>query len=99
MADALSNLTQESFSSHVYTMDLPGVDRAVAAIQTEFGLPDADLTLLNKAVSTLSTRLRRKEDLYITTLNSVLDVARAPTTHVRWNHRVCVSSLRLMLHF
>lgn len=82
MTDALSNLTQESFSSHVYTLDLLGVDEAISAIQMEFGLPDAELTLLNEAVSTLPNRLRRKEDLYSTTLNSVLDVARAPTTHV-----------------
>jgi hypothetical protein len=82
MVDVLSNLTPESFSSHLYTLDLSGVDRAVGAIQTEFGLPDVDLLLLNRAVSTLPTRLRRKEDLYLTTLNSVLEVARAPTTHV-----------------
>jgi proteasome activator subunit 4 len=87
MADAIgnSNLTQESFSSHVYTLDLPRVEEAIAGLQTEFGLPDADLSLLNKALSTLPARWQRKEDLYATTLKSVLEAARAPTTHVSCN--------------
>lgn len=88
MADALSNLTQESFSNHVYTLEFPGVDKAVATIQTEFGLPDADLSLLDKAVTTLPIRLKRKEELYTSTLDSVLEVARAPTTHVSYNINV-----------
>lgn len=95
MADAIgnSNLTQESFSSHIYTLDLPGVEEATAAVQTEFGLPDADLLLLNKALSTLPARLRRKEELYATTLNSILEVARAPTMHVSCNCSIVLLNL------
>ncbi|KAF8587289.1 ARM repeat-containing protein [Ramaria rubella] len=84
MADILGNLTPESFSSHVYSLDTPGVDEAIRLVRQQFGLSDVDLPLLDKAISTLPARLQRKEALYASTLNSVLELARAPTTHWRY---------------
>jgi proteasome activator subunit 4 len=85
MTDALSNLTPESFSAHVYSLDTPGVDDAITVVQSEFGLSDTDLPLLEQATSKLLTRLHRKEELYENTLTSVLEVACNSTTHVGYD--------------
>jgi hypothetical protein len=63
-------------------MELPSVDAAISATQFEYGLPDSQLPLLNKAMSTLNPRLQNKDKIYETMLNSALKVAGAPTTHV-----------------
>ncbi|KAF8527908.1 ARM repeat-containing protein [Hysterangium stoloniferum] len=84
LIEALGNFTPEGFATHTYTMELPNVDTAISAIQLEYGLPDSQLPLLSKSMSTLNPTLLCKEKTYETMLKSALEVARAPTTHWRY---------------
>jgi len=82
--ETTGSLTSEILSTHILTMDLPTVDVAVAEVQNEFGLPDDQLDLLEKALRTLPNRVKQKEAAYLTNVSSILEVANAPATHVRF---------------
>lgn len=81
--EVLNNFSPEALSSHVYTMGIPKVDAALRVIQEDFELPDYKLVVLDKAMSMVSPRLTRKEQVYSTTLSGILNIATDPSTHVR----------------
>ncbi|GJJ09464.1 hypothetical protein Clacol_003687 [Clathrus columnatus] len=94
LVEVLNNMSPETLSSHIYTMDMLGVDASLAVVQADFEIPDSRLTLLNKAMSTLTARLKRKEEVYFTIVNGILDIANDPSTHWRYVQ----ASARLLSH-
>lgn len=82
MGETTSVLTPEILSTHTYAMDLPRLISAIANVQDEFTLPDNDIDSLDKAMATLPQRVRIKDETYFEIINSILEVANSPDTHV-----------------
>ncbi|KAI8995384.1 ARM repeat-containing protein [Trametes punicea] len=82
--DALVYLNEESCHTDAFTEPVPGVLRALGELKQEFPPAIVDQSILQQAIAKSSARVFLKNQRYMETVNSILELAERPATHWRY---------------
>ncbi|KAI0757312.1 ARM repeat-containing protein [Daedaleopsis nitida] len=82
--DALVYLNEESCHTDAFTEDITGVLQSLEELKGEFSSGIVDQNILLAAAAKCEARIALKNQRYLETVNTVLEIAERPTTHWRY---------------